>query len=313
MPATLYTLGNYTPGTACYARYGLQSAPYVTPATILDPTGVPACSLEAGAMPLPSRMYNDNLQPLESIGSYQQLGQFAGRREYGIRTQLIPTDGNFIALGKRGAYSAGAVLGLPLFTLELGALAGTPETKAWAAVDCLINSVNLRWQSQSQMVTADVDLWPAAILPATQQAVAWSYPVDVLLWQNSSFLASTYDLHPLVNSVGLSWANNLLRASMRKDYGGALAISRTAYAIRPALEVVQMQWECFDELPPELMQPSEWGTCHLQAVNSIGLLDVEVDYSKVRNFQQSPAPAGQFRMYTADVAAIGLNITWTPI
>jgi hypothetical protein len=256
---TLWTGSRFPVGYEGYFYAAAQGSQYVTPTTVTDPS--PKGSLAAiGPCALPGWEQNENMRPVEGIGSGRVLSAVPGRRECSLSTRIdvcdpafLTTTGNFVR-DHASPSGAGKVNGMNLLLCEIGFPSAYPED-AWAVrgVDCLAQSLRLEI-AEMQNVTADVELWPICFVRVTPPASAPPPSSCVpMIWQTISLVHNGIDYLPGLAGISIGVNNNLERVGSRRmlPVGGSpeFAISRTPVRIKPKLEQLTVSYR-WHTIPP---------------------------------------------------------------
>ena len=270
----LYTNGQYRVGGEGYLTAAAQPSALVLPTALADPSPRTGVTSLLGFCDLPSRQKAESLQPVETIGMMRVAAHNVGQRTYQLGvSRVLVADGTWLAYAVRNHQdpdAPGTVRGLQLITYEYGTTSEYGAAVGWAeqALDGLINSLRLSYQ-EGQPVTANLDIWPAVILEGVTPQVSVGVPgFAPLHWVNCTWMIDGVDYKPILAGTDITITNNLIRHGMRNQLGALgseLAISRTAYAITPGPENLQVRHRFRDDLPAALRGTADWGTLTLRA------------------------------------------------
>lgn len=316
----IYGAGHFRVGFQHYVKYLEQSVRSVLPGTIADPAAL-TCNTVVGLASLPSASTNDNLAPVEAVGSARDLAYVPGRRECELSMRIQVSNAAFLQNVIRNHALPGNYKGMKYIALEYGACTEYGlDAYANQALDCMFNSVRFS-AAEGQPLTAECSLWPTAILPlGAAQGIGTAVPTGAdaipITWTGISFGTASTDYRSILSNVSINISNSLERVGIRKflsDGANELAISRTAYDIVPKMEKIQVSYTFKDDVPAALRSIFNLGTVTLTGEvvgigagrNTISIV-INNTYLSRRSIQQ--ANANDILSISGEMSAHGITI-----
>ena len=282
----------------------------------LDPAEVAGVINPVGLVPLPGASESDNRMPISAIGESREVGSALGRHDVGFSMRHQVADASFIAnciRNRANPNEAGTHGGLKMMTVAMGIDSRYADAYAEQYLDSMINTWSFEW-AEGQIVQADTELWAVARTPATPQ-VRVEAAKNVLIWSQSYMTRAGTDYHSMFSRVRLGGTNNLERVGVRHQFGAEgseLAISRTAYAIKPRLEQINLSYQLHAQCPTALRNSGDWGTVVIRAEHPVGTpnrryFQWTIDHQYINRHQRGQAGANQLITFSLDQAAHGVE------
>ena len=321
----------YRVGYQGYLRY-TPTAILVPPTAVVDPVAATGASI-VGPCSLPSFDRSENMRPIEAAGAARALGAFPGRREIttGTRVEVcdptfLGTLGNFLrdhtTGGNRSANPA-YIGGLWNMAVEIGLSSSeyVDEAAALQCLDCLGESMRLEI-AEGQNVVANVAWVPICMVAGVPSTADTSFSARPMIWQSTSLaLDSTgYDYKTGLARITLGVQNQIERVGCRDmgftGGGDELVISRTAYALKPKLEQLQLSYQWHSDPPASFLKVLDHGGVTLVAWQygygsspARKQWTLNIAHNHLNRLSQPETAANTMTTYTTDMLSYALTST----